>query len=177
MDSEEYCSGDSWRMHLSGGTPKSLVHLFGSSNGSQWDLRDWRRTGVFGTADESGTFAIGNEGQHVVWATAGDTSSNKVPFKVSQCRIRLVLDSSAYCSGGLWNMRVEGGMPGASLSLAGISNGESWQFAEFGQVQDNGVFSTSGTFGPGSEGEHSLRILAGSERSNLFRLTISRCEP
>jgi len=85
LDKTEYCAGDPWRLRMNDATFSSSVQLMGISQGTPWELPDWRTTDVEGTLTESGVFGANAIGDHTLWALAAGKTSNSVVLKIVSC--------------------------------------------------------------------------------------------
>ena len=89
----------------------------------------------------------------------------------------LTLDSTSYCIGASWSLRVTNAAPNTFARLLGTSNGESWQIPQWRKTDANGSFSTGGTFAGGTEGSYALSVEIGGVFSNaIFFVVSNRCK-
>ena len=72
-------------------------------------------------------------------------------------------------------MGVENALSDTSIDLIGISNGASWEVPAWRRTTNTGNFFEAGTFGPGTEGEHTVRVRIGDTLSNTVSFTVSHC--
>jgi hypothetical protein len=107
----------------------------------------------------------------------GSGVSNEVSFDIGPCQIQLNFDSGEYCTGSAWNLNVISNFGGAMMHLSGTANGEPWEITSWGRTGPDGSFSQTGTFVPGSEGAHTMRVRIGAAHSNIFSFRVSRCGP
>jgi hypothetical protein len=89
--------------------------------------------------------------------------------------MQLALNASEYCTGASWNLNVDSSFPNAWLKLSGTTNNEPWEITNWLTTGVDGKLTEVGTFVPGSEGAHSLRVRMGPAQSNLFSFRVSRC--
>jgi hypothetical protein len=89
----------------------------------------------------------------------------------------LTLDSTKYCVGASWRLRVMNGDLQYPIRLLGVSNGEPWEISNWGKPDSNGSFSVGGTFGGGTEGSHSLSVEIAGRLSDPIWFLVSHCNP
>jgi N-acetylneuraminic acid mutarotase len=177
LNSTTYCSGASWNLTVRTTRPNTWIRLVGTSNGKPWEASSWRKTDAEGNVSETGTFSADMEGTHSLFVDIGGSISNTVSFQVSRCQIQFTLNSNDYCTGDSWNLRVESDFPNAWMNLSGSANNEPWEIPNWRRTGTDGTFVETGTFVPGSEGSHTMRVRVGAAQSNLFPFRVSRCGP
>jgi len=177
MNSTSYCVGGSWTLKLNSVERNASIHLVGTSNGTRWEIPNWRQTDDNGSFTETASLPQGSEGTHTLYVEVGGKVSNQVSFSVARCQIQLMLNSNEYCSGAPWNLRVGSDFPNAWMNLSGTTNGMFWEIANWRRTGPDGSFAEAGTFVPGSEGSHTMRVLIGAAQSNVFSFRVSRCGP
>jgi galactose oxidase-like protein/Kelch motif protein len=177
LNSTNYCVGNSWNLRVNSLAPNTWTRLAGASNGQPWELVDWRKTDDSGSFSETGTFGPDAEGVHILSVDVGGKVSNKVSLTVARCQIQLTLNLSDYCTGAPWNLKVMSDFPNARINLSGTTNNEPWEIVDWGRTGPDGNFAQTGTFAPGSEGVHTLRVRIGTVQSALLPLRVSRCGP
>jgi Kelch motif protein len=175
LNSTSYCIGASWNLRVSSSAANTLIRLLGTSDDAPWEVPNWQKTDANGNVDETGTFATGTEGTHSLRVDIGGRFSNAVSFDVSHCPIQIALNSSEYCTGASWTLKLDSDFPNAWMSLSGTSNNEPWEIANWRATGVDGKLTEAGTFLPGSEGAHSLRARIGAAQSDLFSFRVSRC--
>ncbi len=74
--------------------------------------------------------------------------------------------------GDSWTFHVMSAMPSANVKLLGISNGTPWTIESWGRTASDGSFTATGSFMPGSEGLHDLRVIVGGAQSNQVRFRV-----
>ena len=89
----------------------------------------------------------------------------------------LTLNSTNYCIGAPWTLKVSNAAPSISLRLLGTTSGKSWAIPGWAKTDGNGNFSTTGVMGQGTEGEYTLRVEAGGVFSNAVSFVVSNCKP
>jgi trimeric autotransporter adhesin len=89
----------------------------------------------------------------------------------------LTLNSTKYCQGNEWNIGVQNALSDTPIDLIGISSGTSWDLPAWRRTANAGNFFEAGTFGPGTEGEHTIRLRIGNMLSNAVSFTVSTCAP
>lgn len=177
LNSASFCSGTPWNLHVSSLAPNSSIRLVGTSNGQSWEIRDWQKTDAHGNFTDAGAFAADAEGTHNLYVEVGGKVSNSVPFRVTRCQIQLTLNSNEYCTGAPWNLKITSDFPNAWMNLSGTTNNGPWELVNWRRTGTDGAFSEAGTFVPGSEGSHTMRVGIGAAQSNLFSFRVSRCGP
>jgi hypothetical protein len=100
--------------------------------------------------------------------------SGKV-FEIASEAPVLTLDSTRYCLGASWTLKVINGLPQAAVRLLGTSNGQSWEISEWRKPDANGAFSAGGTFGAGSGGSHTLSVEIAGAFSDPVSFVVSNC--
>jgi hypothetical protein len=89
--------------------------------------------------------------------------------------VRLSLNSTQFCVGSSWQVRVTSNAPNAWADLSGTADGVPWEAEHWRRTEAEGSVVESGTFGQGSEGIHQLRVKIGDWISNTVAFTVSRC--
>lgn len=117
----------------------------------------------------AGTFPVGNP---FFVATGGRAQIDGHIFEST-----LSLDSTSYCVGASWSLRVSSAAPNASVRLLGASNGTSWEIPQWAITDANGNFSTSGIMPNGTEGTYTLRVEINGVSSNAVSFVVSNCKP
>ena len=176
INSTRYCTGDPWNLKVTS-SPDTLIQLSGTSNGKPWEVPDWRKTDTNGNLSETGTFAPDTEGDHSVRVDIGGRISDAVSFNVSRCEIKLSLNSSDYCTGAPWTLRVDSDFPNGWMSLSGTTNNEPWEIANWLTTGVDGKRTAEGVFISSNEGVHTIRVRIGEAQSNLLSFKVSRCGP
>jgi Galactose oxidase, central domain len=171
MDSTQYCTGEGWRMEVKSAAGSTPVTLMGTIYGTPWGIPQWRSTGGNGAFAESGTFGAGDVGDYTMWVLANEKASNTVSTRVLLCRVAVTVDSQFHV-GNPWSVRMTGGPPNTSVSLFGTSDGGSWTNPDWGRTGADGALVMTGTFPPGVEGEHTLRVRIGDESSNTLHFSV-----
>src|SRR5262249_10322733 len=54
VDAQQYCTGDPWKLTISGAMPNSRIRLSGLKNITSWAIPDWRQTDANGNLIEVG---------------------------------------------------------------------------------------------------------------------------
>jgi hypothetical protein len=176
LDSAQYCVGDTWNLRVGRASPVKAVQLRGTLNGRPWEIPNWRSTATDGTLSETGVFGAGTEaGDYTLQVTVDGKQSNAVAVKISSCHVSLTLNSSAYCTGDSWTMKMDSDLPNAPVRLAGTSNGIYWELPDWRQTGNDGGFVAGGVFLPDADGAHTLRAWVGASHSNAVPVAISRC--
>jgi len=116
------------------------------------------------SVDSTGTIYVADTGNHIVRAIAPP-------------RPTLTLNATEYCLGTGWTMGVENALSDTSIDLIGISNGTSWEVPSWRRTTNTRNFFDAGTFGPGTEGEHAIRVRIANMLSNTVSFTVSGCAP
>jgi len=76
------CVDSPWTVVVSHGGGNSPIHLFGSSNGSIWEIPDWGITDGSGKFTTSGRFAADTTGTHQLRVEVNGMTSNTIHFSV-----------------------------------------------------------------------------------------------
>ncbi|HEY2932877.1 MAG TPA: hypothetical protein VGK99_14130 [Acidobacteriota bacterium] len=97
-------------------------------------------------------------------------------FEITFTSPVLTLDSTGYCVGDSWKLKMSDGLRNTSIRLLGTSNGQSWEIAEWRKTDTNGSFSLEGKFGEGTEGSYTLRVEIGGVLSNAISFVVSNCK-
>jgi photosystem II stability/assembly factor-like uncharacterized protein len=144
--------------------------LFKSSDrGANWVLEDgFPQTDIRDlvvTSDPNKKYAATAGGG--VFSTFASIESVRIPT--------LSMNSTTYCLGQPWTLRVNGASPGAAIHLLGVSNGQEWQIPEWAKADANGNYEHRGTFEPGSEGSHSVYADVDGASSNDAAFRVSPC--
>jgi uncharacterized delta-60 repeat protein len=106
---------------------------------------------------------------------AGDFVSLASTLTVTE--VRLSLNSTRYCTGDTWDLRVASRAPNDWIDLSGTSGGAAWQIQAWRRTGSDGSLTATGTFVPGTEGAHTLRVRVGDWMSNIVSFTVSTCGP
>jgi len=88
----------------------------------------------------------------------------------------ITLNSTSYCIGASWNLRVSSSAPNTIVRLLGTSDGKPWEVANWQKTDANGNVSETGTFAFGTQGTHSLSVDIGGRASNAVAFEVSTCE-
>jgi len=80
-----------------------------------------------------------------------------------------------YCTGTRWDLEVRNALPNASIELSGISNDHSWVVPNWRTSDSSGILIEGGTFSPGAEGTHLLRVQVGGVASNSLSFVVANC--
>jgi hypothetical protein len=87
----------------------------------------------------------------------------------------LTLNRREYCVGDSWNASILN-LPGdAAIRLVGVSNGVQWVWPGWSTTENDGHFTATGTFGNGSQGNHSFYVQIAGINSNVVSQSISNC--
>ena len=87
----------------------------------------------------------------------------------------LSMDSSEYCVGEPWKMRVEGAPAFAGVTLMGAWDSSPWSIPDWRTTGSDGTFVADGTFDGSAVGDHTLWVLAASKASKAVSITVSPC--
>ena len=179
LDWTRYCVGDSWVLRAEAITPVAAVQISGTQDGASWTIPDWKTSGEDGTVEATGTFEADAVGDYSIWLYAGGKKSNSIPVRVETCSVHLDLfnqkfnqPESSFYVGDSWSIRVTSSNDGDDVTLLGSSNGAPWMIESWGRTGSDGSFTTGGSFPPGSQGDHALRVVVGSHQSNLVRFRV-----
>jgi hypothetical protein len=88
----------------------------------------------------------------------------------------LTLDSTHYCIGDSWSLKLSNGLPNTPLRLSGVSNGQAWEIPDWRTTNSSGGFTVEGTFADGTEGRHTLSVEIGGMFSNSISFVVSNCK-
>lgn len=88
----------------------------------------------------------------------------------------LTLNSATYCIGASWDLRVKSLAPNTWIRLAGTFDGKPWEILNWRKTDDNGNYSETGAFPPGSEGLYTLYVDVGGRISNEVSFSVTRCQ-
>jgi hypothetical protein len=77
------CVDSPWTVVVSHGGGNSPIHLFGTSNGSVWDIPDWGVTDGSGKFTASGRFGADTTGTHQLRVEVNGMTSNTIHFSVT----------------------------------------------------------------------------------------------
>jgi hypothetical protein len=171
LNSTRYCVGDTWTLRADSIAPLTSVQISGIRDGIPWTIPDWQTSGPDGTLVASGTYDADAVGHYTLWLYAGGKTSSSISVTIENCSVHLELNSSFHV-GDSWTARVTGGMPGANVRGLGISNGTPWTIESWGRTATDGSFTATGTFPPGSDGDHALRVIVGTAQSNEVRFKV-----
>ena len=80
----------------------------------------------------------------------------------------LTLDSTRYCVGDYWSLKVTNAEPNAPIRLIGTSNDTSWEIPNWANTDASGNFGAAGTFDEAALGSHTVRIEIGGSVSNTL---------
>ncbi len=86
------------------------------------------------------------------------------------------MNSTSYCIGDRWNSVVTHPALEASIRLLGVSNGTSWEIPQWGSIDTDGSFKSSGTFDDGAKGTHTLHVEIGNVWSSDLSFVVSSCK-
>jgi photosystem II stability/assembly factor-like uncharacterized protein len=89
----------------------------------------------------------------------------------------LTLDSTKYCIGTSWRLKVINSAPQTSVRLRGTSNGQSWEISDWRETDANGSFNVVGTVAGGTAGSHTLTVEIGGAFSDPISFLVSDCNP
>jgi len=171
LDWSRYCVGDSWILRAEEAAPSTSVQISGTFDGTPWTIPDWATTGQGGTLLATGTYAANAVGDYTLWLYTGGKVSNTVRVGIDTCPLQLELNSNFHV-GDSWTAHVMGALPGANVTLLGISGTAAWTIESWGQTDSGGTFVTSGNFPPYVEGDHELRAVVGGALSNAVRFSV-----
>jgi len=115
-------------------------------------------------------------GGYSSWPVPTSSAELYVPRLLAPTPV-LTLDSTKYCIGASWNLKVSNATPSAPIRLLGTTNGESWEIAQWQKTDANGSFSLEGTFAQGTAGSYTLSVEIGGVTSNAVSLVVSQCMP
>jgi hypothetical protein len=179
LNSTRYCVGDTWTLRADSIAPLTSVQISGTRDGSPWTISDWQTSGPDGTLVATGTYGTDAVGHYTLWLYAGGKTSSSISVTIENCSVHLDLTNSKsgnpqtdFYIGDSWTAHVTGSMPGANVKLLGISNGTPWTIESWGRTGSDGSFTTTGTFPPGSDGNHALRVVLGAAQSNEVRFRV-----
>jgi hypothetical protein len=79
------------------------------------------------------------------------------------------------CIGGKWTVSVTHALGSAPVRLTGVSNGLPWEVPVWATANGAGAYTTSGMFGPDTEGAHQIQVEVGGVRSNIVRFEVAAC--
>jgi hypothetical protein len=147
--------------------------------------------GVFRSPDHGATWTIESGIPHaIVSDLAIDSSANKVYAAVRSSGVfatfdsfdatpvpALILDSTEYCLGQSWSLKVSGAQADTTMRLFGVSNAQVWEIAAWNTTDANGRYEDSGTFSRGTEGRHMLYVEIDGASSNDVSFRVSNCTP
>jgi hypothetical protein len=85
------------------------------------------------------------------------------------------LNSTNYCVGDTWILKVTNALASSSIHLIGTSNGAPWEIPAWAKTDANGNFTATGLFVAAAEGTHSLRVHIGGYFSPVLGLDILSC--
>jgi len=119
------------------------------------------------------TIAVGSAGPNAVYVGGTDTGV----FRIMDDIPVVSLDSSHYCIGSFWTLKVNNGATNASINLLGTSTDHHWQVEDWHKTDGNGNWSEGGSFAAGTEGSHFLRVDIGGALSNIVSFVVSDCRP
>jgi len=89
----------------------------------------------------------------------------------------LTLDSTKYCVGATWSLRVIDGDLQSAIRLVGASNGASWDISNWRETDANGTLTEGGRFADGTQGSHSLSVEIAGRGSDPISFVVSNCNP
>src|SRR5688572_25843594 len=89
--------------------------------------------------------------------------------------VLLTLNSTKYCVGTSWDLRISKAPPNATIRLKGSSNNRVWEILQWAKTDASGNFSTSGPFAPNATGKHTLRVEIAASTSNILPLEVVNC--
>ena len=117
-----------------------------------------------------GNLALTSHGYNTLYA--GTTSGL---YKALDDTPVLSVDSQN-CIGRSWQLKVGNAVPNVSIRLSGTSNGQSWELQDWRTTDRKGSWVEVGTFPPGAEGSHYLRVSTNGVPSNVMSFVVSNCE-
>ena len=171
LDWSRYCVGDSWILRAEAAAPSTSVQISGTFDGTPWTIPDWTTTAQDGSLLATGTYAANAVGNYTLWLYTGGKVSNTVSVGIDTCPVQLELNSNFHV-GDPWTARVTGAMPGANVALLGIWGTAPWTMESWGRTDNDGTFITTGTFPPGTEDNHALRVVVGTAQSKVVRFSV-----
>ena len=179
LNSTRYCVGDPWTLRANSIAPLTSVQINGTQDGIPWTISDWQTSGPDGTLVATGIYGADAVGHYTLWLYAGGKTSSSISVTIENCSVHLDLTNSKsgnpqtdFYIGDSWTAHVTGSMPGANVKLLGISNGTPWTIESWGRTGSDGSFTATGTFPPGSDGNHALRVVLGAAQSNEVRFRV-----
>jgi hypothetical protein len=179
LNSTRYCAGDTWTLMANSIAPLTSVQISGIRDGIPWTIPDWQISGPDGTLVATGTYGADAVGHYTLWLYAGGKTSSSISVTIENCSVHLDLTNSKsgnpqtdFYIGDSWTAHVTGSMPGANVKLLGISNGTPWTIESWGRTGSDGSFTATGTFPPGSNGNHAERVIVGTAQSNEVRFRV-----
>jgi Galactose oxidase, central domain len=89
---------------------------------------------------------------------------------------RLTIDSTSFCSGSPWSLRIDSSSPNSTVRLIGTSGGQSWEVPNWVRTNGDGSIVVTGTFPAGSDGTHTLRVEVDGKVSNEVHFTVGPCQ-
>ena len=89
----------------------------------------------------------------------------------------ITLNSTSYCIGASWNLRVSSSAPNTIVRLLGTSDGKPWEIANWQKTDASGNVAETGTFAFGTQGTHSLSVDIGGRVSNAVAFKNSMYRP
>jgi len=105
-----------------------------------------------------------------------DTSAELfVPDNVAGKVPTLSLDSTHYCVGANWQMRVEGARPSTEATLMGVWDETPWSTPNWRTTSEDGTFAANGTFDTQSIGNHRLWVFQADKVSGTTSFQVSPC--
>jgi hypothetical protein len=93
---------------------------------------------------------------------------NSVNAAALEDAVVLNLNSTRYCVGTSWNLKVSNAAPNAAILLKGTSNATAWEIPQWAKTDASGNFSTSGTHTINAVGKHTLRVEIAASTSNTL---------
>jgi photosystem II stability/assembly factor-like uncharacterized protein len=119
------------------------------------------------------TLIVTSHGPNTLYASSSQTGV----FKAFDDTPVLSLDSTRYCIGDTWKLKVANGVTNTSIRLLGTSNGQSWEVQDWRMTDGDGNSSEAGVFAAGTEGSHFLRVDINARLSNVVSFVVSYCGP
>jgi hypothetical protein len=104
-----------------------------------------------------------------------DTENNRI--RMISSAIPTLTVNSRYCAGGSWSLQVSKAAASSNIRLLGSSNGVTWEIPRWQTTQADGTFTATGSFGEGTQGNHTLRLEIAGTFSRTVSFAVSECKP